>query len=50
MKVDLALEEDEQVYVLVRYKRLPDYCHDCGMIRHTKKECPGEDHNKDFDP
>lgn len=47
---DLDLDEDGSVPILVMHERLPNYCHDCGMIGHTKKECPTEDHNRDYTP
>lgn len=42
----IDLDGTKPVMIYLMYKLLPDYCWDCGMLGHTKKECPSEDVNK----
>lgn len=40
----------EECMVFFKYKPLPHYCYDCGMLSHTNKECPQEKASHDYNP
>lgn len=44
------LDGTKSVMIYMMYERLPNYCWDCGSFGHTKKECPVEETNRDYDP
>lgn len=46
----LDVRGKEPVLIYTMYKRLPHYCWDCGLLGHTKKECPEVDPEEDYDP
>lgn len=42
------LRGPKPVMIYIMYKRLPNYCYDCGWLGHTRKECPNEPPNQDY--